>query len=95
MGFVEISVTSAIMVEISEEVNAQSLTTPYHRCDINAHISDNYGSTRDALTEITHSTEISANCTRQLMECTGRFLANAAEIFDETDYAIAQEVANS
>lgn len=95
MGYDEISVRTSIMRDIAEKVEKQSSETPYNSNDLDDYLAGNNGKARNGLFEVNSTTDTCAHVTRQLIECTSRFLSNTADIFDENDCAIAKEVSNS
>lgn len=95
MGYDEISVSVSKTRDIAEKIQSQSSKTPYRRNDLGDYLDRNGGDARNGLFDINSNTEICANVTRQLIECTSRFLSNTADTYFESDYAMAKEVSNS
>lgn len=95
MGYDEITVRASKTRDIAEKAKKQSSETPYHRNDLSDYLHGNGGDAHNGLFEVNSNTEICVNVTRQLIECTSRFLFNTADTFDENDYAMAKEIINS
>lgn len=95
MGFDEITVKSNKVREIAKEVKTLSTDTPYHRNDLGDYLYGNGGNAHSGLFDVNSNTDICVDVTRQLIECTSRFLTNAADTFEENDNAIAKEVSKS
>lgn len=95
MGYIEISVRASKTRDVAEKVKNQTSETPNYSDDLGDYLDENVGNARNKLFEVNSNTEICVNVTRQLIECTSRFLFNAADTFGEVDYTIAKEVLNS
>lgn len=95
LTFEEISVRTNRTREIAAEVKSQSVDTPYDRGKIQDYISKNGGNSYNGLFDLNSKTDICANVTRQMIECTARFLENVANNFEDSDYAMANEVAKA
>ena len=92
MEFNEITIRVDKLREIAETLNEQSGETIYTKNALQDYLNGNGGSVHSGLFEVNGDTEICVNVTRQLIECTSRFFANAADIFEEKDVTIAKAV---
>lgn len=92
LSFEEISIRTNKTREIAAEVKTQSIDTPYDRGKIQDCISKNGGNAYNEMFDVNSKTDMCANVTRQMMECTARFLENVANNFESSDYAMASEV---
>lgn len=94
MGYEEISIKKQTLRNMAEKVKGESEKTPYHKDEMIRVLNENGGDAYNSVFDVNSKTEMSVNVTRQLIECTGRFLEKAAEKFEELDITIAQEVSN-
>ncbi len=92
MKFDEIEVKIKRMREISSEVKEQLFDSPYDKNKLSDYLYGNGGDAHNGLFDVNATTDMCVNVTRQLIECTSRFLANAADTFEEKDYSIAKVV---
>lgn len=92
MGYEEISIKVKKTKEIAEKIKTQASETPYHRNELWEMIYGNRGDAYNGFFDVNSDTDICVNVTKQLMDCTARFLQNASDRFEELDVAIAQEV---
>lgn len=95
MGKDEISVKAELLREYGKVLKEQASSTPYNRNGLGDYLDKNGGDARNELFNINSTTDICINVTRQLIECTARFMDNAANTFEDADYAMAKEVSGS
>ena len=92
MAYEEISVRAQKSKERGEKLKSKSGESLYKRNDLQSMVIKNGGDAYNALFDVNTYTDGFANSTKQLVKCTGSFLINAADQFEEVDMAVSQEV---
>lgn len=67
---------------------------PYDRDKVYNRLHNNGGDAYNALFEVDSKTDMLRNCTKQLVECTARFLSKSADTFESEDNMLAKELKN-
>lgn len=86
-----ITVNTQRVYELAGQLNDSKEDVPYSR-EYFSVLNDDRGDAKNELFTLDSNTSMCVNVTRQLLECTKRFLNNVAKQFESEDETIAREV---